>query len=128
MDTEKEQDSSLVRKALELLGVPKATPLLPMHDPTPKPEGTEAILSDSIPTIEPEKTPPPAVNIPELKPGSTITWFSPLFGRLSGELLAVLDDGKIEVFHPLTDKLVKIPSAWVVCVLSSPPGESEESR
>lgn len=46
-------------------------------------------------------------------PGSMITWFSPLFGLLSGELLAVLDDGQIEVFHPLTEKLVRIPQAWL---------------
>ena len=113
MDTKKEQDSPLVRKALELLGVPKATPLVSMQDSTPKPEETEVILSDSIPTIEPDQTSPALENIPELRPGSTITWFSPLFGPLSGELLAVCEDGQVEVFHPLTDKLARIPQAWV---------------
>ncbi len=106
-------NSLLVAKALELLGVPRAAQLPPVQDPTPKPEETEVILSDSIPTIEPDQTSPTLENIPELRPGSTITWFSPLFGLLSGELLAVLDDGQIEVFHPLTEKLARIPRAWV---------------
>ncbi len=93
--------------------LPKATQLVPMQEPTPKPEETEAMLSDSIRTIEPERTPPAAENVPELRPGSTITWFSPLCGLLSGELLAVCEDGQVEVFHPLTDKLARIPEAWV---------------
>ncbi len=51
--------------------------------------------------------------IPALNPGDRIVWEGPLFGRLTGELLAVLDDGQLEVFHPLTEKLVRIPRAWV---------------
>jgi len=106
-------NSLLVAKALELLGVPRAAQLPPVQDPTPQPEETEVTLSDSIPTIEPDQTSSTLENIPELRPGSTITWFSPLFGLLSGELLAVREDGRLEVFNPLTDKLARIPRAWV---------------
>ena len=113
MDTKKEQDSPLVRKALELLGVPKATQLVPMQGPRLNPVESEAVLSNSKLAIEPGEAAPSAGNINHLKPGSTITWFSPLFGLLSGELLAVCEDGQVEVFHPLTDKLARIPQAWV---------------
>ncbi len=106
-------NSLLVAKALELLGVPRAAQLPPVQDAAPKPEETEVTLSNSIPTVEPDQTSPTTENIHELRPGSTITWFSPLFGLLSGEVLAVLDDEQIEVFHPLTEKLVRIPRAWV---------------
>jgi len=104
-------NSLLVAKALELLGVPRAAQLPPVQDPTPKPE--ETVLSESMPTVEPDQASPTVENIPEPRPGSTITWFSPLFGLLSGELLAVCEDGQLEVFHPLTDKLARIPQAWL---------------
>ncbi len=108
-----QSNSLLVAKALELLGVPRAAQLPPVQDPTPKPEETEVTLSDSIPTIEPDQTSPTLENIPELRPGSTITWFSPLFGLLSGELLAVCEDGRVEVFNPVTETVTPIPQAWV---------------
>ena len=50
---------------------------------------------------------------PRFQPGTWIEWDSPLFGRLRGELLGVHGDGWLEVFHPLTDKLARIPEAWV---------------
>ncbi len=45
--------------------------------------------------------------------GQWVQYESPLFGLLSGEVLAVLDDGQIEVFHPVTLRLVRIPRTWV---------------
>ena len=51
-----------------------------------------------------------------LRPGLTVIWDSPLFGELSGEVLAVQADGNIEVFHPLAEQLVTIPGNWVVRV------------
>ena len=48
-----------------------------------------------------------------LIPGMTIMWFSPLFGELNGELLAVHEDDHISVFHPLKEGVARIPVAWV---------------
>jgi hypothetical protein len=45
--------------------------------------------------------------------GKSIVWDSPLFGELSGELLAVHTDGLIDVFHPLKEGVARIPKAWV---------------
>src|SRR5262245_39018637 len=44
-----------------------------------------------------------------LIPGETVTWFSPLFGNVTGELLAVHTDGQIDVFHPLKEGIARIP-------------------
>ena len=61
----------------------------------------------------PEKVKLTSTRLPCLQPGTWIEWDSPLFGLLRGEVLAVLDDERIEVFHPLTEKRVRIPRAWV---------------
>ena len=45
--------------------------------------------------------------------GESIAWDSPLFGELSGELLAVHGDGHSDVFHPLKEGVARIPMAWV---------------
>ncbi len=50
---------------------------------------------------------------PCLIPGTCIEWDSPLFGRLRGELLAVCADAHVEIFHPLTQTVAKIPQAWL---------------
>ncbi len=50
---------------------------------------------------------------PCLQPGTWIEWDSPLFGRLRGELLGVRDDGRLEVFNPVTQTVTPIPRAWV---------------
>ncbi len=109
MDTPKEHDSPLVRRALELLGVPKAPQLPPMQNPAE----TKAVLCNSKLAIEPGEAAPSAENINHLKLGSTITWDSPLFGLLSGELLEVREDGWAEVFNPVTETVTPIPPAWV---------------
>ncbi len=106
-----QSNSRLVAKALELLGVPRAAQLPPVPDPAPKPK--EAVLSESMPTVELDQASPTVENIHELRPGSTITWFSPLFGLLSGELLAVCEDGRVEVFNPVTETITPIPREWV---------------
>lgn len=46
-------------------------------------------------------------------PGALITWRSPLFGPQTGEVVAVLPDGAVEVYHPLTEALVRIPAEWI---------------
>ncbi len=51
--------------------------------------------------------------IPALNPGDRIAWESPLFGRLTGEVLAVRDDGRLEVFNPVTETVTPIPREWV---------------
>ncbi len=51
-----------------------------------------------------------------LSAGQWVQYESPLFGLLSGEVLAVLDDGQIDVFHPVTLRLVRIPRTWVTKV------------
>ena len=48
-----------------------------------------------------------------LRSGSWVEYESPLFGLLSGEVLAVLDDGQIEVFHEVMQRLARIPVGWV---------------
>jgi hypothetical protein len=45
--------------------------------------------------------------------GHVATWESPLFGRLSGAVLE--DNGQhVTVWHPLAEREVTIPKAWVV--------------
>ena len=44
--------------------------------------------------------------------GSTVTWDSPLFGMLSGLVLAVLDTS-VTIFHPLTAVPCTIPKGWL---------------
>jgi len=52
-------------------------------------------------------------SLAKLRTGDTIAWDSPLFGRLTGELLAVHEDGQIDVFHPLREGIARIPLLWV---------------
>jgi len=46
--------------------------------------------------------------------GESIAWESPLFGNLTGELLAVHEDGQIDVFHPLKEGVARIPITWLL--------------
>ncbi len=50
---------------------------------------------------------------PDVKAGDTIAWDSPLFGYLTGEVLAIYKDGEIEVFQPCVERVARIPLAWV---------------
>ncbi len=47
-----------------------------------------------------------------LTPGAIITWESPVVGRLSGLVLAVLDEG-VTVQHPLSEVPCTIPNGWI---------------
>lgn len=49
-----------------------------------------------------------------VEPGSTVTWDSPLFGRVTGQVMAVCVDGFLEVHHPLTKQPTTIPLSWMV--------------
>lgn len=49
----------------------------------------------------------------DVKAGNTIAWDSPLLGHLTGEVLAVYENGNLEVFHPCTEQLARIPLVWV---------------
>jgi len=56
-----------------------------------------------------------------LEPGTRIEWESPIFGRVSGEFLAMEANGDLAVFHPRTDALAMIAPAWV-CATSQAGG------
>ncbi len=47
-----------------------------------------------------------------LTPGAIITWESPVVGRLSGPVLAVLDES-VTVQHPLSEAPCTIPKGWI---------------
>jgi hypothetical protein len=50
--------------------------------------------------------------------GTKIEWDSPLFGLLVGEVVEATASTVI-LWHPLTEKLVTIPSCWVTRTLPS---------
>ncbi len=54
-----------------------------------------------------------STDLPRFQPGTWIEWDSPLFGRLRGELLGFREDGRLEVFHPVTQTVTPIPQTWV---------------
>ena len=56
-----------------------------------------------------------------LSPGIWIEYASPVFGQVACEVLEVGRDGDLCVFHPLQEKLVTIPLAWVAKVLQQAP-------
>ncbi len=51
--------------------------------------------------------------LPRFQPGTWIEWDSPLFGRLRGELLGAREDGRLEVFNPVTQTVTPILPVWV---------------
>lgn len=89
--------------------------------PTP---ATGAVAREHVKPLEPvaaETTSlsfaPDIVSAPHypsaLTPGAIVHWDSPLFGLLQGELLTIRDDGRIEVYHPLTETVTPIPLEWI---------------
>lgn len=48
-----------------------------------------------------------------LVPGDRVSWISPLFGRLSGELIGVRTMEMVVVYHPLAETIREIPLAWL---------------
>lgn len=84
-----------------------------------KTQGREIILEPGKPVeLPPEqaekllRVAPDTVR-PVLEPGDTVHWDSPLFGPLSGELVAVAHE-TFSIWHPLTERLCEIPRAWIV--------------
>ena len=61
---------------------------------------------------ERDTTPPTCIAVPIAAHGR-VTWESPLFGLLTGDVISVLDNGSVEVFHPLTERLATIPVMWL---------------
>lgn len=53
---------------------------------------------------------------PLLYPGDFVEWRSPALPKQRGEVLGVHDDGTFEVWHPLTERLCRLPVAWVLRV------------
>ncbi len=54
-----------------------------------------------------------------LTPGALITWESPVVGRLSGPVLAVLDES-VTVMHPLSEVSCTIPKGWIRAIQPVP--------
>ncbi len=63
----------------------------------------------------------PGISPSQLGAGRWVEYASPLFGRITCEVLDVGAGGELSVFHPLQAKLVTIPLAWVVKVLQRAP-------
>lgn len=51
--------------------------------------------------------------LPWVQVGSIVRWDSPLLGSCRGEVLATYPDGAVLVWHPQTERLVKIPLDWI---------------
>ena len=56
---------------------------------------------------------------PPRTPGALITWESPVVGRLSGPVLAVLDES-VTVMHPLSEVSCTIPKGWIRAIQPVP--------
>lgn len=56
---------------------------------------------------------------PPLKPGVCVEWLSPALTRQQGEVLAVYEDGTFEAFHPLTEIVCRMPTAWITRVVTA---------
>jgi hypothetical protein len=55
-----------------------------------------------------------------IRPGVWVEWLSPALPKQQGEVLAVYQDGTFEVFHPLAEKLCRLPVMWVIRVVTHP--------
>ena len=55
-----------------------------------------------------------------LCPGDIVEWLSPALPKQRGEVLAVYQSGTFEVFHPLAEKLCRLPMTWVIRVVTRP--------
>ena len=49
----------------------------------------------------------------DLRPGTTVEYESPVFGRLSAEIVHV-GSSDVEVFHPLRNRMLRIPKRWLM--------------
>jgi hypothetical protein len=62
----------------------------------------------------------PDVVQPVLCPGDIVEWLSPALPKQRGEVLDVHQNGTFEVFHPLAEKLCRLPVVWVIRVVAHP--------
>lgn len=61
-----------------------------------------------IPTILPQKE-LSVGKVPGIREGDSVTWHSPLFGRITGGPVLRVDENRYELIHPLTGEKVSLP-------------------
>ncbi len=77
--------------------------------------GTVSVLSVPASGI------PTEISAHALAPGCIAEWLSPALPRQQAKVLAVHEDGTFEAFHPLSEIVCRMPTAWITRVL--PPYE-----
>jgi len=60
----------------------------------------------------------------DIRPGVWVEWQSPALLPCRGEVLAVYENETFEIFHPLTERLCRLPVAWITQVFVKRPGEA----
>jgi hypothetical protein len=55
---------------------------------------------------------------PVLCPGDIVEWLTPALPKQRGEVLEVYQDGIFEVFHPVTEKICRLPVRWIIRVVT----------
>jgi hypothetical protein len=75
---------------------------------------------------------PPEGKVPGIRVGDSVTWHSPLFGRITGGPVLRVDENRYELIHPLTGEKVSLPLSWIgppeKQATSSPGASSEKAR
>jgi hypothetical protein len=56
------------------------------------------------------------VGAKSIRPGMWVVWQSSALPACRGEVLALREDGTFEVFHPLTERLCRLPVLWITQV------------
>jgi len=56
---------------------------------------------------------PPGGKVPVIRVGDSVTWHSPLFGRITGGPVLRVDANRYELIHPLTGEKVSLPLSWI---------------
>lgn len=54
-----------------------------------------------------------------IQAGNWVEWLSPALPKQQGEVMAVYQDGTFEVFHPLSERLCRLPAKWVIRIVST---------
>lgn len=57
---------------------------------------------------------------PVVQPGDLVEWLSPALPKQQAEVLDVYDDGTFEAFHPLSEIVCRMPTAWITRVVNAP--------
>lgn len=58
---------------------------------------------------------------PAIQPGDLVEWLSPALPRQQGEVLAIHDDGTFEAYHPLSERVRRMPTAWITRTITTAP-------